>query len=444
LLSFGYNGFNAMKRTGGSYFRFLGLTALGGLLSLLALVPFSLAFPSHADAAGFSLTLAPSTNLWTSSSLSDSERKVVMTSQNHSLPFFFGGLAKKSGYLGSLYGQGYLYNQHAISGIASLTITYSGTGKLHLGYGYALGNYIASTDAIVSGTPITLSFHPNFFYLENVSGTKPYATSYSKTVDGTAVTCYSYQPSYDSASSLDIASIAITYSCVNEATSSQKLHRYIDILASSLNLRKGPGTSYDVVATLTKNTYDHCLAYREADAVSGWYRTYYRNQDCWVSGNAAYTSLVAAPSLGSEDEEAIIVEAEKRIGDCYYLGATRYVEVSTGNKYSTFDECYYDCSSFTQRAYYDGAGLLIGNYTGAQITNGSKVASSASLTRADLCLYTSGTTPVSEANVGHVTLWCGAGRLLQASGANYTGEVKMFANWDGYWKNYFIEGRHLV
>jgi len=51
---------------------------------------------------------------------------------------------------------------------------------------------------------------------------------------------------------------------------------------------------------------------------------------------------------------------------------------------------------------------------------------------------------VSEANVGHVTLWFGAGRLLQASGANYTGEVKMFANWDDYWKNYFIEGRHLV
>jgi cell wall-associated NlpC family hydrolase len=423
-------------------FRFLSAGLLGSLLLGALFFAEPRVQTLKAADSPYSFSLSNANTFVTGTTATDANRATVTTPLGNNVKFFYGGLVKATGTFATIYGQGYLYNQWALTGIQSLTITYSGTGTLRLAYGFAVGNYLYHTTEITSGTPISLSIHPNFFCLENTSGAKPYATSY---VDGTT-TKYSYTPSFDSVYPITITSLSFTYSCTNEATASQKLHQYIDVTASSLNVRKGPGTSYAILGTVSKNTYDHQMAYRETVLDTDgdpWFRTYYMNQDAYVSGSSTYTTLKQATELGNQDVEAMIVEGEKRIDDRYLLGATRYI-TTTGVKQSSFDECYYDCSSFTMRAAYDGAGILLGNYTGAQIKNGTKVSTIAELKRGDIVLFTSGSTDISEANVGHVTLWTGDDLMIQASGADYTGTVKMHANFQGYWKAYFIEGRRIA
>jgi cell wall-associated NlpC family hydrolase len=402
-----------------------------------------------------------STNSFAKTTASDANRSVVKTPLKNDVPFFSGGLVQGSGVFGLLYGKGYLYNQWALNGIQSLTINFSGTGTLRLAYGFAVQNYLYATTNITSGTPITMSIHPNFFYLENISGTGSYCssqfTSTSHEGSTTSYSSYGYAASFDDSVAVSIASIEVTYSCVNEATETQKLHRYINVTGTSatgsaLNIRNAPGTSgTTVLYTLNHATYTERLAYRETVLDSDgdpWYRTYWMNQDAYISGSTSYTTLCTSPNYGNQNVESLIAEAEKRMGDRYYLGATRYI-TTTGTKISSFNEMYYDCSSYVMRAVYDGTGMVIGNYTGSQITYGTKVSFTAgsgdysNLKRGDLLFFTSGTTPVTEANVGHVGIYAEEGLVLNDAGGDYTGTVRCYPNLPNYWQNYLIEGRRL-
>ncbi len=417
------------------------------------------------------INISSNNAFWDSSSVSDSERTTI-----DDIPYFFGGLAQSDSYVNKMYGQGYLYNQHAIYGMTNVNITFTGSGTLRMIFGYAIGNYnLYKVESVTSGEDITFSDttgYPNFFYLENISGDKSYVSSdtsgsYSVTTTGgtttyssSSTTIYHFEQTFDSDYAVDISNISIDYLGEDQSTDSQKLHQYIEIISSSLNVRTAPGTSGTTVlgtitgGTLSTGRYMSHLAYRETcydEDGDSWYRTYYMNQDCYVSGSSSYTAIKTAASRGSEDEESIIVEAEKRIGDRYLLGAQRYVWSATGSKDSSFDECYYDCSSLMIRAYRDGAGLYPGANTASQITYGTEISDSSSLGRANLALFTSGTTPVSASNVGHVTLWLGKSTdnlddeelMIQASGSNFTGTVKMYPNWATYWDDYFICGRKI-
>lgn len=417
------------------------------------------------------LTISSNNAFWSSSTACDSERKTISN-----IPFFYGGLVSSTSGVNQMYGQGYLYNQHAIYGIKNVNITFSGTGTLRMIFGYAIGNYnLYKVESLTSGEDITFDSttgYPNFFYLENVSGAKSYVTcdttgEYSVTTTGSVTTyssesvpLYHFEQNYDSSYAVDISNISIDYLNEDQSTDAQKLHQYVEVICSSINIRTAPGTASSTVldnisgGTLSNGVYKTHLAYRETvldEDGDPWYRTYYMNQDCYISGGSSYTKLKTAASRGSEDEESIIVEAEKRIGDRYLLGAQRYVWSATGSKDSKFDECYYDCSSLMIRAYRDGAGLYPGANTKEQIKYGNIVSDSSSLSRGNLALFTSEDPDISESNVGHVTLWCGKSTddisgeelMIQASGSNFTGTVKMYANWASFWTDYFIEGRSI-
>ena len=409
------------------------------------------------------LAITENNALWNNASTSNSDRKVL-----NSIPYLHGGLAKSTSGVNKIYGQGYLYNQYPIYGIEKITINFSGTGNLRLTFGYALGNYdLYAVESVSNGEEIVftdLTGYPNFFYLENTSGSKSYATSdntgaYSVTTTSGVTTysssdrtIYHFEQSYHSSFACDISGIYITYKNVNQATSAQMHHRLIKLL-TGLNIRSNPGTTGSTV--LATESTGYMLAYRET-VLDGngdpWYRTYYMNQDCYVSGNASYTEIKTLADFGSNDENSIVVECEKHIGNRYLLGAQRYCWSATGAKDSNFDPCYYDCSSLMLRAFRDGAGLYPGANTKSQIQYGSKVASSSNLRLGNLVMLVSGSEETIEANVGHVTLWLGNDTLnttngdimIQASGSNFTGKVNMYTNWATYWYSHFIEGRMIA
>ena len=69
----------------------------------------------------------------------------------------------------------------------------------------------------------------------------------------------------------------------------------------------------------------------------------------------------------------------------------------------------FDCSGLTLYAYWKGAGLDIGSYSGAQMAKGTKVSIN-SLKPSDLVYKGS-----SESNTDHVAIYIGAGKIVQAS-----------------------------
>ncbi len=419
---------------------------------------------------GNSIALNSETPLWSLASTSNSERTVI-----NDIPYFHGGCYPSSNKLNKLYGQGFIYNQYPIYGINSFTVNYSGSGHLRITFGYAVGNYdLYAVETVTSGQEIVFdnsTGYPNFFYLENTSGSKSYVTSdntgaYSVTTTGNvttysseSTTLYHFEQTYDSTQYADIVSMNIGYIGTNQATSEQCLHKYIEITCNGLNVRSAPGTTgTTVLGKLEGGTigtqYREHLAYRETVYDSDndpWYRTYFMNQDCYVSGNSNYTTIKQLHDFGNNAENSIVVEAEKRIGDRYLLGAQRYVWSATGAKDNKFDECYYDCSSLMIRAFRDGAGLYPGAATSSQINYGTQITNASNLSLGNLALFTSGNSDVSRANVGHVCLWLGKDSnntanselMIQASGSNFTGTVKMYPNWATYWYQYFIEGRSI-
>ena len=379
-------------------------------------------------------------------------------------PYFHGGFVSGAG-LGTLYGRGYLYNQYPIAGMSSFTANFSGTGSLRLSVGYAAGNFDKASYELTSGETITFEgTKPNFFYLENTSGNQILVdtdTSGTKSITTTLKDTYyssSDRPIYtidyafDSSKAVAISSIVIHHSGADEAlTAGVRNQKYIQITASGLNVRRGPGTGYATVARGSVSSPE-CLAYREtvqAEDESLWYRTYYMGCDAYISANPSYSNLVTSASLGNNAVESVVAESQKYVGCVYLLGAPRYAWSATGSKDASFNPCYYDCSSFTMRAYRDGAGIYIGASTSAQIDYGTKVASTANLIKGDLPMlvsYSSQDTSV-RTNVGHVVLYLDATSdpiLIQASGGDFTGSVRMKANWNSYWKSHFIEGRRAV
>jgi cell wall-associated NlpC family hydrolase len=69
----------------------------------------------------------------------------------------------------------------------------------------------------------------------------------------------------------------------------------------------------------------------------------------------------------------------------------------------------YDCSGLTQYAFWHGAGVDIGGYTGSQITSGRRV-SRTQIRRGDLIFYGS-----SASNTTHVALYLGGGRMVESA-----------------------------
>ena len=217
-----------------------------------------------------------------------------------------------------------------------------------------------------------------------------------------------------------------------QPTAAEPAYRYIEpttdlesylaaCAKTAVNVRKGAGTGYAVLKTLTAGDSLPYL-WREGEWIA-----------VWTGERVGYlSSAYAYVTQTNQRSERVIRAGLGKIGTPYLWGAPRILD-ENGNRSPYFTGASFDCSSFVQYCYYIGAGIKLGNYTGSQAdhTVGVRIDDYADLRRGDF--YFTGNDSIS-----HVVIYLGGGYLLQTYSAN-GGPVSVTT--DGRWKGKFISGR---
>lgn len=192
-----------------------------------------------------------------------------------------------------------------------------------------------------------------------------------------------------------------------EAPRENKKVRYLEVTASSLNVRTGAGTDYALLGRVARG--ELLAADGEAD---GWQKTLFCGRTAYVS--AAYVRPVEFDASSSA-REAVIREGAALLGTPYVYGAVRLHD-GRGNFLPAFDETRFDCSSLMQYIFYRGAGLLLNVTTRTQVVQGTHVREEA-LERGDLMFFTNASRKDKTGleRVGHVALYLGDGYILHTA-----------------------------
>lgn len=190
------------------------------------------------------------------------------------------------------------------------------------------------------------------------------------------------------------------------------------ITASVLNVRSGPGTTYDKVATLGAGTVVDIVA----DTGSGWYQI----ESGYIS--AEYVTLVGADYEGSSSLGASAVAlAQSLLGKRY---------VSGGSGPNSFD-----CSGLTYYIYKQ-LGHPIARGSSSQYYNSGYFVSTSAMQPGDLIFFfdrrfdsSGGTLPTT-----HVGLYAGNGQFIHASTTSYRVQYDSIY---GYYAPYIVGAKRI-
>ena len=194
---------------------------------------------------------------------------------------------------------------------------------------------------------------------------------------------------------------------------------------ATLNMRSGPGTSYDKVAELSNGAVVDIVGID-----SGWYKVSYKGSTGYVSSEFMVTVKDSAGSRGDGTVAAadtsmgqqIVDYAKQFLGTPYSWG---------GNGPNSFD-----CSGFTKYVYAH-FGYTLNRTATDQLSNGTSV-SKGELQVGDLVFFKANTSkPVS-----HVGIYIGGGQFIHASTNTYT--VKIDNLDSGYYSRVYVYGRHVL
>lgn len=169
---------------------------------------------------------------------------------------------------------------------------------------------------------------------------------------------------------------------------------------STLNVRSGPGTSYDRLGSLNDGAVVDITG-----VDSGWYKISFNGSTGYVSGDyLAPCTDSGSTSASSALGQQIVDYAMQYLGTPYVWG---------GNGPNSFD-----CSGFTKYVY-NHFGYNINRRASHQLQNGVAVDRS-ELQAGDLVFFYNGkdSTPVS-----HVGIYIGDGDFIHASSNSYTVEI---------------------
>ena len=169
---------------------------------------------------------------------------------------------------------------------------------------------------------------------------------------------------------------------------------------STLNVRSGPGTSYDRLGSLNDGAVVDITG-----VDSGWYKISFSGSTGYVSGDyLAPCTDSGSTSASSALGQQIVDYAMQYLGTPYVWG---------GNGPNSFD-----CSGFTKYVY-NNFGYNINRRASHQLQNGVAVDRS-ELQAGDLVFFYNGkdSTPVS-----HVGIYIGDGDFIHASSNSYTVEI---------------------
>ena len=194
---------------------------------------------------------------------------------------------------------------------------------------------------------------------------------------------------------------------------------------ATLNMRSGPGTSHEKVATLSNGTVVSIVGID-----SGWYKVSYNGKTGYVSSDYMLTAKDSAGSRGDGTVAAPSSSLGQQVVDYakQYLG-TPYVY--GGNGPNSFD-----CSGFTKFVY-KHFGYTLNRTATDQLSNGVSVSRS-DLQPGDLVFFKYNTSkPVS-----HVGIYIGEGQFIHASTNTYT--VKIDSMNSGHYDRVFVYARRIL
>lgn len=169
---------------------------------------------------------------------------------------------------------------------------------------------------------------------------------------------------------------------------------------TSANVRKGPGTGYDIIKTLAINTYI------EGEESNGWVKYDAGGQDGYIASFLLADSQVeVAEAPESRQEEAN--EANSYSGGVSGVLEFAYSKLGCAYVYGGEGPDAYDCSGLVQAAYRQ-AGVRLPHSSRSQYGYGYAV-SMENLQKGDLLFYASGS------SIDHVAIYVGGGKMIHAS-----------------------------
>lgn len=197
---------------------------------------------------------------------------------------------------------------------------------------------------------------------------------------------------------------------------------YVNTGTTTLNIRSGPGTAFDV---LGKAPGGSLLIVLSGDA--GWYEVLYGDVRGFLSGE--YVLLMTQSEYDDFQETADYKGAEIARYAQNYLGA-RYVY--GGNGPNAFD-----CSGFVKYVY-SQFGYSLNRGASSQLDNGYSVEKS-QLQAGDLVFFKAGST---SKPVSHVGLYVGEGTFIHAS--TQTKGVRLDNLDSGYYADVYVYARRII
>ena len=189
---------------------------------------------------------------------------------------------------------------------------------------------------------------------------------------------------------------------------------------ATLNMRSGPGTGFDKVATLSNGAVVDIVGID-----TGWYKITYNDKTGYVSSDYMITVKDSAGSRGDATAAAatsdlgsqIVAYAKQFLGIPYVYGA---------NGPNSFD-----CSGFTKYGY------TLNRTATDQLSNGTSVTKD-QLQPGDLVFFKYNTSkPVS-----HVGIYIGNGQFIHASTNSYAVQIDDLTT--GHYNRVYVYGRHVI
>ena len=195
-----------------------------------------------------------------------------------------------------------------------------------------------------------------------------------------------------------------------------------------LNVRKGAGTNYSVVTTLSKGT-----AVTVHSTSNGWSKITANGIEGYVSSQ--YLSSTK-PSTGSSNSSssssstsssvnAVLNLAAKQLGKPYVWGAQ--------------GPSSFDCSGLTYYIYKNAAGITLPRVSSDQSRYGTTVSKS-NLKAGDLVFFD--TSGPNNGAVSHVGIYVGNGQMIHASSSS--SKIVQVSIETSYWKNAYVTAKRVL
>ena len=254
-----------------------------------------------------------------------------------------------------------------------------------------------------------------------------------------------YKVSYN----LQIGYMSADY--INVAAAENAELGYGVVTGSGVNLRSGPDTSYNRVATASQGEKCYIIGVN-----NGWYKVLYNNQTCYIrsdflsltevpyenqastsqpkyfrqgkaigtvpTGSTSLSSSVTSSYSGTATGAGILSKAQSYLGSPYVYG---------GASPSGFD-----CSGFVYYVY-GTFGISVGRTPAAQASAGTQV-DKASLQVGDIVLF-AGT---GGSGITHAGIYAGNGQFIHSPNSRSTVSYSDLNS--GYWSEHFYCGIRVV